>query len=172
MKTTLIRRLKYYYPLERMHAFITFPLLFLYSLSTNDTLSILWLLYGLALCIFILIQGQHYWKLKLYSLQGKKFDKRAKLHFFRVARKINLVCIALIPIMAILQLWIYNWTINSENHLLLLFGLAANIFALLEHINYYNRQLMIDKFSDLKYLIHHKKFKVSSLKKDLKEGKI
>jgi hypothetical protein len=49
---------------------------------------------------------------------------------------------------------------------------AANAFGILEHINYYNRQLMIDNTSDLNYLMRYKKLKIASLAKDLSENEI
>jgi len=54
----------------------------------------------------------------------------------------------------------------------MLWGILSNIFAILEHINYYNRQLMIDNSSDLEYLKRYKRLKVASLAKDLKENKL
>jgi len=48
----------------------------------------------------------------------------------------------------------------------------ANIFGILEHINYYNRQLMIDNPSDLYYVMRYKKLKIASLAKDLSENEI
>ncbi len=69
-KTELIQRLNKTYKMERSHAFITFPAIAIYLLFTRSPLDILFLLYGLILCIFILFQGQHYFKLKLKSLKG------------------------------------------------------------------------------------------------------
>jgi hypothetical protein len=82
-KKELIKRLNWYYPMERMHAFITFPLITVYLIYTNSLSDILFLLYGLIICIFILFQGQHYWKLKLNRFTGKSFDQKKNLTFFR-----------------------------------------------------------------------------------------
>jgi len=81
-----------------------------------------------------------------------------------------LILISLIPIIFGIQLYQNEWKVVSEN--LLLCGILANLFAILEHINYYNRQLMIDNLSDLEYFIRNKKLKVASLAKDLKENKL
>ena len=51
-------------------------------------------------------------------------------------------------------------------------AIIANIFGILEHINYYNRQLMIDNASDLNYVIRNRKLKIASLAKDLSENEI
>ena len=167
-KKELIKRLTWYYPMERMHAFITFPLISIYLIYTSSLSDIMFLVYGLVLCIFILFQGQHYWKLKLSKLTGKTFDQNKNLRFFRKSKKINLVMMGLIPIMFIIQLYLINWTVKTEK--LMIWAIIANVFGILEHINYYNRQLMIDNASDLNYVIRNRKLKIASLAKDLKEN--
>jgi len=169
-KKELIKRLNWYYPMEKMHAFMTIPLITIYLLFTNSFLDIIFLLYGLVLCIFILFQGQHYWKLKLNKLKGKPFDQNKNLTFFRKSRKINLIMIGLIPLIFIIQLYLTNWTLKTEN--LMSWASIANVFGILEHINYYNRQLMIDNTSDLNYVMRYRKLKIASLKKDLLENEI
>jgi hypothetical protein len=167
-KKELIKRLTWYYPMERMHAFITFPLISIYLIYTSSLSDIIFLVYGLVLCIFILFQGQHYWKLKLSKLTGKTFDQNKNLRFFRKSKKINLVMMGLIPIMFIIQLYLINWTVKTEK--LMIWAIIANVFGIIEHINYYNRQLMIDNASDLNYVIRNRKLKIASLAKDLKEN--
>lgn len=167
-KKELIKRLTWYYPMERMHAFITFPLISIYLIYTSSLSDIIFLVYGLVLCIFILFQGQHYWKLKLSKLTGKTFDQNKNLRFFRKSKIINLVMMGLIPIMFIIQLYLINWTVKTEK--LMIWAIIANVFGILEHINYYNRQLMIDNASDLNYVIRNRKLKIASLAKDLKEN--
>lgn len=66
-KDELIQQLNKTYNMEKSHAFITFPAIAIYLLFNHSPLDILFLLYGLILCIFILFQGQHYFKLKLKS---------------------------------------------------------------------------------------------------------
>lgn len=169
-KQKLIKRLKSYYPMERFHAFVTFPLIFIYLIYENSTLNIIFLLYGILLCIIVLIQGQHYWKLKLYRLIDKPLNQEKELKIFRNSKRLNLILIALIPLVFVIQILQNNWKIIPEN--LIIWGLLANIFGVLEHINYYNRQLMIDNLSDVKYLQRNKKLKIASLAKDLKENKL
>ena len=154
--------------MEMLHAFITFPLIAVYLIFTQPFSEILFLLYGLALCIFILYQGQLYWKLKLYTLTGRTFNRNKNLTFFRNSKRSNLVMIALIPLVFVIQLYLNNWTLNSN---LMLWAIIANVFGVLEHINYYNRQLMVDNASDLKYILNNKKLKTASLAKDLLENK-
>ena len=75
----------------------------------------------------------------------------------------------LIPLVFILQMQFYNW--NFDYNPLLYWALAANLFGVLEHINYYHTQLMIDNWADVKYVFRNKKLKQASLAKDLKEEK-
>ena len=169
-KNTLIHRLNKTYNMEMSHAFITFPAIAIYLLFTRSPLDILFLLYGLFLCIFILFQGQHYWKLKLYKLTGKPFNQIKNLTFFRKSKTINLIMVGLIPLIFIIQLFFDNWTIKNEN--LMFWGIVANVFGVLEHVNYYKRQLMIDNKQDLNYVIRNRKLKIASLAKDLFENEI
>ncbi len=78
--------------------------------------------------------------------------------------------IGLIPLVLIIQLYFSNWEVKTEN--LMLWAIIANVFGILEHINYYNRQVMIDNTSDLNYVIRNRKLKIASLAKDLLENKI
>ena len=156
--------------MERFHAFVTFPLIFVYLILENSILNIIFLLYGILLCIIVLIQGQHYWKLKLNRLLDKPLNQERELNIFRNTKRLNLILIALIPLVFVFQVLQNNWQIIPEN--LIIWGLVANIFGVLEHINYYNRQLMIDNISDVKYLQRNKKLKIASLAKDLKENQL
>lgn len=169
-KQKLIKRLKSYYPMERFHAFVSFPFIFVYLILENSILNIIFLLYGILLCIIVLAQGQHYWKLKLNRLLDKPLNQERELNIFRNTKRLNLILIALIPLVFAFQLFQNNWQIIPEN--LIIWGLIANIFGVLEHINYYNRQLMIDNISDVKYLQRNKKLKIASLAKDLKENQL
>ncbi|SDL37801.1 hypothetical protein [Kriegella aquimaris] len=169
-KRKMIKRLKSYYPMERFHAFVTFPAILVYLILENSFTDIFFLLYGVLICIIILIQGQHYWKLKLYRLMNKPFNQEKNLNIFKNSKKINLILIGLIPIIFGFQFYLNEWQFIPEN--LILWGVLANLFAVLEHINYYNRQLMIDNSSDLEYLKRNKRLKVASLAKDLKENEL
>ncbi len=169
-KQKLIKRLKSYYPLERFHAFVTFPCIAIYMMTQNPVEDVLFLLYGLLVCILILIQGQHYWKLKLNRLTNTPVDQEKNLRFFKYSKKVNLFLIILIPVVFTIQLFLNDWKIIPNR--IMLYSVLANTFAILEHINYYNRQLMIDNPSDLQYVIRNRKLKMASLAKDLRENEI
>ena len=78
--------------------------------------------------------------------------------------------IGLIPLIFIVQLYLADWKMKTDN--LMFWGFIANLFGVLEHINYYVRQLMIDNLSDLGYVMRNRKLKVASLAKDLTENQI
>ena len=78
--------------------------------------------------------------------------------------------IGLIPFVFMIQIYFDNWEIKMEG--LMLWAFIANVFGILEHTNYYNRQLMIDNASDLDYLFRNRKLKIASLAKDLSENEI
>lgn len=169
-KQRLIQRLKWYYPTEKFHTFVTFPGMLIWIIATNPITNIVFLIYGMLVCTAILYQGQHYWKLKLWSLQGKIFDQNKNLDFFEKSKNMNFVLIAIMSIFLICQLYLQNWDLQINE--MFYWGILANVFAILEHINYYHIQLMIDNSYDVNYVLKNKKLKQSSLAKDLVEQKI
>lgn len=169
-RKALIKRLRWYYPLEKIHAFFTFPLVIFYCFLYYPVIYILFVTYGLLVCISILYQGQLYWKLKLYRLTGKQFDQEKLLRQFSLWRKINGYLIKFIPFVFLIWLYLSGWSLKPNR--ILFWSIAVNIFAVLEYINYYHRQLTIDKISDLKYLLINKRVKTAHLRKDLFNNKI
>jgi len=169
-KARLIKRLKWYYPIEKFHAYVTFPALLLFLLFTNPVRDLILLSYGLIVCIIILYQGQLYWKLKLERLTEKHINQAGNIRFFKKSKRFNWLLISgMIPVLLI-QLYIQKWNFESNN--MFYWGIFANVFAILEHINYYYLQLMIDNKYDVEYLFKNKKLKKASLAKDLIENKI
>ncbi len=169
-KTRLIKRLKKYYPTERFHAFVTFPAILLYLLFTNPIRNMILLSYGLIVCIVILYQGQLYWKLKLNRLTGKNVNQEKNIRFFNKSKRLNWLLILLMPPVLLIQLYFQRW--NFEYNDMLFWGILANVFAILEHVNYYYIQLMIDNKYDVEYLLKNKRLKKASLAKDLVENRI
>ncbi|MFO8233837.1 MAG: hypothetical protein R6U04_00335 [Bacteroidales bacterium] len=169
-KNRLIKRLKWYYPTERFHTYGTFPVLFFYVLFTNSINNIIFLTYGLLVCIIILYQGQHYWKLKLKRLEGTEVNQEKNVQFFRKSKRLNWLLILLMLLVLLIQLYIQKWNVIANE--MLYWGILANVFAILEHINYYYIQLMIDNKYDVEYLLKNKRLKKASLAKDLIEERI
>ncbi len=169
-KERLVKRLKWYYPAEKAHTYVSVPALILYVLATNAPRDIIFLCYGLMVCIVILYQGQWYWKLKLDRLEGRSIEQDKNLSFFKNAKRLNWILIlAMIPVLVIQYMLDYS---RKAPNPMLIWGLLANLFAILEHINYYYTQLMIDNVYDLRYVIRNKRLKKASLAKDLLEGQI
>jgi hypothetical protein len=164
-KEELIKRVKWLYLNEKIHAIITFPAIIIYLLINHSANDIFLLIYGLLVCTIILLEGQHYWKLKLFRLTNRPIDQEKNIRIFNKLRIINIILIVLIPVILIVQLYLSNWTVKEEN--LFAWAICANIFAVLEHINYYHIQLMIDNKKDLEYVMKNKRFKTASLRKDL-----
>jgi len=54
----------------------------------------------------------------------------------------------------------------------MVWGILANVFAVLEHVNYYHVQLSIDNAYDVEYVKRNRKLKKASLAKDMKEQEI
>lgn len=73
------------------------------------------------------------------------------------------------PAVFVLQLIIQDW---GFWYISIYWGIIANVFAILEYVNYFRVQLMIDNFNDLKYLFRYQRFKKASLMKDLVENKL
>ena len=169
-KRRLIKRFTWLYRIEKLHAFVTFPLIILYALTKNPCKESVFLIYGLLFCSFILYQGQLYWKLKFKRLRGEVINNEKNIKLFHSYNKINRILMGLIPFIFITQMELQNW--SFENKSLFILGLVANIFAVLEHINYYHTQLMIDNLYDFKYVIKNKKLKKASIAKDLLDGEI
>jgi len=169
-KARLIKRLKWYYPTEKFHTYVTFPVLLLYLLFTNPIENMILLSYGLIVCIVILYQGQLYWKLKLKILTGKKINQANNIRFFKRSKRLNWLLILLMLPVLLFQLYIHQWNFKSND--MLLWGVLANVFGILEHINYYYIQLMIDNKYDIEYLLKNKRLKKASLAKDIAENKI
>lgn len=166
-KKRLIKRLEWYYPLEKLHTFVTFPGLIVYLLFTNPVSDLILLIYGLLVCIIILYQGQLYWKLKLQRLKREKIDQEKHLQFFSKSKKQNVILFLLMPSFLFIQLYILDF--NVSNNKLFFWGILANLFAILEHINYYHIQLMVDNEYDMKYIMRNKRLKKASLAKDMAE---
>ena len=168
-KDKLIKRLSWYYPTERFNALL-FAGVIIFVLIKFPPIDTIFLLYGLFIMTFILLQGQHYWKLKLYRLTDRQFEKDKNLEFFVRSKEMNKALLSLSPVVAISQLYIFNWTMKPNS--LFEWAILANLFALLEYINYYHRQLMIDNWNDIQYLLRYKRLKIASLAKYLNENEI
>jgi hypothetical protein len=85
--------------------------------------------------------------------------------FFKQSQYINRILVVFIPIVFFVQFYFTDWSIKSKY---VFYGtILANVFAILEYINYYHWQISIDNKADLTYLIKNKRFKKAHLFKDI-----
>ena len=108
--------------------------------------------------------------MKLKRLEGESVEQDKNIQFFKKSKRLNWILILLMLPVLFIQLNIQNWRILTNN--MFAWGILANVFAVLEHINYYYSQLMIDNKYDIEYIVKNKKLKKASLAKDLNENRI
>jgi|AntRauTorcE11897_2_1112592.scaffolds.fasta_scaffold01011_7 hypothetical protein len=155
--------------MEGMNAMMFFGVIVILNASYGVQ-DLLPLSYGILLVCFILSQGTYYWWIKLCALQGRNIPVKKILKRFQKFKTQNKVGILLIPAVFLIQ-WYLSGAQFDEIHFLG-WALFANGFAILEYINYYHRQIMIDNRYDLQYILQNKKLKEASLFKDMRENKI
>lgn len=160
----LIRRLRYLYTTERAFVYV-FSGITIYTTLAYSIRSVVLLLYGLVLIAYLLFQGQRYWQVKLSHLLNQPIQEGAHLAFFHRAKRINHWLFGFMPLVCLLQGLLFGWHITISTRISL--AILANGFAVLEYINYYHWQLMIDTLADAQYLRRHRKLKVASLASDL-----
>ncbi|TGE19299.1 hypothetical protein [Hymenobacter elongatus] len=166
-KQRLIKRLRWYQPAELLNAVLatglTLYVLLEYRLADTYTL-----VFGLLLMTFILYQGAYYWKLKLKSLAGTSTLKPDSVDRFAAFKRLNELMIGSGLLLLAVQFVSNGFSFRPENSAG--WALAANGFGILEYINYYHRQLMIDNMYDVSYLLRNKRLKIASLRKDLDDN--
>ncbi|MEX2347828.1 MAG: hypothetical protein WD511_01295 [Balneolaceae bacterium] len=165
----LINRLTRIYQMEGMNAMMFLGVMVILNASygVQDLLS---LSYGILLACFILAQGTYYWWIKLCALEEQNIPVKTVLKRFQKFKIQNKIGILLIPVVFLIQ-WYISGAQFNESHFVG-WAIFTNLFAILEYINYYHRQLMIDNRHDLQYVLQNKKFKEASLFKDMRENKI
>jgi hypothetical protein len=99
---------------------------------------------GFGLFALLLIEGAAYWAVKLEQLSARRRHIRA-VTAFRAARVIN-------PLVLVAGLAIIGHAVVIDPGRSSWPGLAYALFAVLEHINYFHRQIMHDTPTDLRRL--------------------
>ena len=168
-KKRLRKRLQRYFQVEGMNALMFFCVLLFLNFE-YEAQHLFFLSFGILMMCFILAQGTFYWWVKWSILEENHVFKARALRWFRKCKKYNVYGIMLMPLILTAQ-----WLISGRSFVagnFLGWAIAANIFAILEHINYYHKQLMYDNKYDLLYLAKNRKLKKASLNKDLQENKL
>jgi len=155
--------------MEGANAFWIFCLS-IFLIFRNEVYEVIFLTYGIWFMVYILIQGTHYWRLKLHSIKGEKIDQEFQINLFKKFKSSNQILGIGIPIVFAIQ-WYFDPEMFSKTSIFY-WSLFTNAFAIVEHINYYHKQISYDNPYDWQYLKRNKRLKVASLKKDIEEGKI
>ena len=153
----LARRYRYLWTGEAA-AVLTFLGLFLYHFPAGRHWSY-WLVraYGLAILIWILLQGISWWRLKLHVLRaGQRGVPVVTLIWFRRFKWTNWLLIGLFPLVLWLKQWVAGTPGSSTDTWV---GLLLTGGALLEQINYYYYQLIYDSRYDWAYLRTHRRLR-------------
>jgi hypothetical protein len=117
---------------------------------------------GLALCSAELAIGSAYWHLKLRQLTAGTMEQPLPgLQWFRLARNVMAVLLALGA-----PAWLVP-AVRGVGDVGVAIGAAAWTLALLEHVNYFHRQLMHDTRADVRRLLSTRRLRRSFLALDL-----
>lgn len=160
-KQRLIKRLRWYYPMELFNA-VLFSGITAYVLIDLPFVETFSLVYGLAFMSFILYQGGYYWMIKLKSIEQEISISTSDAKLFRTFKRLNEYAIALALVVLLTHI-VSGW-LRIE---ILYWSILTNGFAILEYINYYHKQLMIDNSYDVQYVLRNRRLKTASLRKDL-----
>lgn len=158
---TLGKRLAYLRTAEAMLAFGLPAALVLFWRGYGDDFAWHMALPPLLLVAAILLQGALYWHLKLQSVQGRVPLPRWFGGVFRGFRAANVACaVALLA-------WLFVGFARGAAVSDTAWSMAVLAFAVIEHINYYVRQLMHDTAADWQYLQRNKRLRQPALAVDL-----
>jgi hypothetical protein len=155
-KSKVIKRLKQHYIMEFVNVFLLPLCFFINSLILEKPLGLNSIV-AIILNGILLLEGSYFW-FKIYKkLITYNTDKQHDL--VMIFNRLKLINIALFLVVA--SLIITNPFRGTFDFVVTVFFLLLSI---LEHINYFEIQLMYDSHNDKMYLKKHKKLKVSKLK--------
>lgn len=118
---------------------------------------------GAALCSAWLAVGALYWRIKLDQLAaGTISTPLPRRRLFATVRRFGPVLLGVAALA-----WIVPWATGSTSRGDLVAGVVLWLLAVLEHINYFHRQLMHDTSSDLRRLVATRRLRPSLLAEDL-----
>ena len=167
VKSKLVSRLQWYGPMERFNAVVFLPGVGAYLVWSFPDLAVWPALWATFLNVMLLWQGSHYWILKLKVLLGEKVDESLELSRFRRWKYRNL-------------LWFYPmlvwmpvcWLAQPPTSGQVNWAVGLLFSALLEQVNYFHVQLMVDNVRDVKWLMRNRRLKEASLAKDIRQSRL
>ena len=109
----------------------------------------------------MLLQGAHYWHLKLVSMQSHEPLPAYFRPLYRSFRTADLI--ALIG----MTIWLAVAALRGAAKTDLAWAAGILVFAVLEYVNYFGVQLMHDTGADLNYLRRHRRLRRAALATDL-----
>lgn len=160
----LAARMKYLRNMEAFFAVALFPILGWFWLSTGNEISWPVRVAPLALVCYILAQGATYWALKYRQYAGDFPLPLWLPRLFRLFRTSNVV--ALLAVALGLALGATRGIAAAD----LGWGVGLWAFAVLEHINYYHRQLMYDTCGALRRLYQTRRLRQPMLACDMRRN--
>ena len=109
----------------------------------------------------MLLQGAHYWHLKLVSVQSREPLPAYFWPLYRGFRAADLIALI------VMAIWLAAIALRGGANADLAWAAAILAFAVLEFVNYFGVQLMHDTAADFSYLRRHRRLRRASLATDL-----
>lgn len=167
VKSKLVSRLQWYGPMERFNAVVFLPGVAVYLVWSHPDVASWPAVWAAFLNVMLLWQGSHYWILKLKVLLREEVDESLELSRLRRWKFRNLLWFY--PMLVWMPLC---WMAHSPTSGQVNWAVGLLISALLEQVNYFHVQLMVDNASDVRWLMRNGRLKEASLAKDLRQSRL
>lgn len=164
-RDALLKRLSYLRDMEGLNI-VLIPSLLCVTLAALEVAEWTPYLLAMALICLILAEGTWYWHLKLNAVRQGRLRLPAVFRpAFTAARWVNGVLLVAYPI------WYVATREASAGALTYsIWPILLYVFAILEHINYFDWQLSHDNRADLQYLLTFRRLRRAPLYEDLRRG--
>lgn len=153
--------------MERFNAVVILPGVAVYLVWSHPDVASWPAVWAAFLNVMLLWQGSHYWILKLKVLLREEVDESLELSRLRRWKYRNLLWFY--PMLVWMPLC---WIAHSPTSGQVNWAVGLLILALLEHVNYFHVQLMVDNASDARWLMRNGRLKEASLAKDLRQSRL
>jgi len=166
---SLIRRYRSLWIGEAVSASLFFLLLVTSAVRDGSYVNWIARVYGVAVCVWILLQAVLFWRWKLRLLvHERRMLPAPVVQRFRRFKRLNWMLIGAFPIIVLIE-WLA--TGGYLNQIDVALGLLFVVGAVLEQINYYYYQLMyFDSRYDWRYLVQNRRLRKGSIARMLIPG--